>query len=351
VVVEPRPGIRGPTRLNLLTQVDINAPDFGVAFLGVNQNPTLAASGTPAASALTTNFYRPIRGYGAVNMTIPFGWNTYHSIQTSFNRRFTKGVSFGVNHTLSLKQTASITPRLQHDANGLYSIRADEAQAQALLGDASGPRHIVKANFVWQLPTIKSENATLRAIGLVVNDWQLSGVLTADSGSPYSVSFAYTGISNVNLTGSPNYGARVVLNPGVDLGKGCSSDVTRQFNTAAFSGPASGSLGLESSNNYLIGCKSAILDLAIARNIRLGGGRNVQLRAEMYNAPNTVVYTGRTTTMNIASLATPTVATNLPYTADGTLIPANIIPRTAGFGVVNNSNAGRTVQVTVRFGF
>ena len=30
----------------------------------------------------------------------------------------------------------------------------------------------------------------------------------------------------------------------------------------------------------------SVLDLAIARNIRLGGGRNLQLRVDMFNAPN-----------------------------------------------------------------
>jgi hypothetical protein len=336
---------------NLLTSVDINAPDFGAAYLPANQNPTLAVAAVPSASALTTNFYRPIRGYGAVNMTIPYGFNWYHSIQTSFNRRFKNGVSFGLNHTLGLSQTASVAPRLQHDANGNWSIRDDQTQAYALLKNSIGAKHIVKGNFVWDLPDIASGKTALRAIGYVINDWQLSGVLTADSGAPYSVGFLYSGIGNVNLTGSPNYGARVVINPNVALGSGCSSDVTRQFNTAAFSGPQANSVGLESSNNYLTGCKSAILDFAIARRIRLGGARNLQLRVEMYNALNTVVYNSRNSTMNIASLTTSTVATNLPYTTDGTLIPANIIPRTAGFGVVNGSNAGRSMQVTVRFGF
>ena len=45
----------------------------------------------------------------------------------------------------------------------------------------------------------------------------------------------------------------------------------RQFNAAAFQGPLNNSVGLESSNDYLSGCFTSALDLAIARNIRLGG--------------------------------------------------------------------------------
>ena len=136
-----------------------------------------------------------------------------------------------------------------------------------------------------------------------------------------------------------------------DPGKGCTSDRTRQFNTAAFAGPQPGSLGLESGLNYMRGCPDHTMDLAVARNIRLGGGRQIQIRVEMYNALNTVIFTGRNTTLNLASLATNTVATNLPYDAAGAVIPANIVPRTAGFGAVTNSNAGRSIQGQVRFSF
>ena len=102
----------------------------------------------------------------------------------------------------------------------------------------------------------------------------------------------------------------------------------------------------------ILGRVRAELDLAIARNIKVGSGRRMaQLRAELYNALNTPIFTGRNTTMNIANLANASSALNLPYDANGNLIPANAIPRSAGFGVVNNSNAGRAVQVTARFSF
>ncbi len=158
------------------------------------------------------------------------------------------------------------------------------------------------------------------------------------------------GIGSTNLTGTPNYGARIILTG--DPGKGCSHDPTRQFNTAVFSGPQPGSLGLESGLNYMRGCPDHTLDLAIARNVKVGSGRRVvQLRAELYNALNTVIFTDRNAQMNIANLANPSRAVNLPYDASGNLIPANVIPRSAGFGVVKNSKDGRAVQLTLRFSF
>ena len=62
----------------------------------------------------------------------------------------------------------------------------------------------------------------------------------------------------------------------------------------------------------LRGCFSSVLDLAIARNIRLGGSRNIQFRVDMFNLPNSAIITGRNTTMNLSSPSDPVTATNLP---------------------------------------
>ena len=92
-------------------------------------------------------------------------------------------------------------------------------------------------------------------MGYLINDWQLSGIWTASTGDAYTVGFSYqNGGGNVNLTGSPDYGARIRIVG--DPGRGCSSDLYRQFNTAAFQGPLVGSVGLESGNDYLHGCFS-----------------------------------------------------------------------------------------------
>jgi hypothetical protein len=91
-----------------------------------------------------------------------------------------------------------------------------------------------------------------------------------------------------------------------DTGSGCNSkDLYHQFNTTAFAGPLQGSDGFESGNNYLRGCFQQVLDLAIARNIRFHGGKNIQLRAEMFNAPNQAIITGRNTTLQLSGMSDP----------------------------------------------
>jgi len=335
---------------NLLEQVDINAPDFGAAYLPANQNPTLAANPLAGANALPTNFYRPYLGYGAINRRMTVGYNNFHSVQTSWNRRFRDGLQFTLNYTLSRNLgTAGNGLRITRDANNNIVLRDDYKEGSYHI-TGNDRTHVVKANFVWDMPDLPRSGTLSSVVGAVINDWQLSGIFTGGSGAPYTVGYTYQGgIGAPILTGTPNYNARIVITG--DPGKGCSSDLTRQFNTSAFSGPQPGSLGLESGLNYMRGCPDHTFDFAIARNINFGGNRQLQLRAELYNAFDSVIITNRNATMNIAGLETASVATNLPYDAAGNLIPARAIPSTAGFGVATNAADPRRVQVQIRFQF
>jgi hypothetical protein len=121
-------------------------------------------------------------------------------------------------------------------------------------------------------------------------------VFTGGSGAPYDVTYSYqTAGANVNLTGSPNYRARIRTVG--DIGSVCSSDQYAQFNASAFAGPTYNSIGDESGANLLNGCWDKTTDLAIARNIRVGGSRQVQFRLDLFNAFNSVVINARNTTI------------------------------------------------------
>ena len=113
----------------------------------------------------------------------------------------------------------------------------------------------------------------------------------------------------MNLTGSPDYGARVRLVG--DPGEGCSSNLYSQFNTSAFQGPLYNSVGLESG--------AELPEELLHERARPGGGaehpprrrpqhpaarRHVQ-RAELRpSSPR------RNTTMNLTSPNDPVTITN-----------------------------------------
>jgi hypothetical protein len=336
---------------NLLQNVDINAADFGVGYLAQNQDPTLQASTVPGARSLSPDLLRSYRGYGEILQNWGIGSSTFHSIQTSANRRFRNGVQFGVNYTLGLSDrgNAGVPVRLQHNADGSFGIRDDQAEADELLGMQNLRRHTFKANFVWDMPNLPADSLGSRIAGFALNDWQLSGIYTAGSGSRYDVSYSYqSNGSNVNLTGSPNYGARVRILD--ETGRGCSGNQYAQFTTNAFAGPLPGSVGLESGRNYLVGCPDNILDLAVARNIRLGGSRQIQLRVDIFNALDTVIYSGRVTQLQLNSPTDPTVR-NAQFLANGEINPARLTPRTAGFGAATGAQGLRSIQLQLRLQF
>jgi hypothetical protein len=331
----------------------LNSVDIGTAFDPNKQDPTTAPSATPGASSLAALFpdlVRAYKGYTAIAYRAYNGWRDYHAIQVSINRRFRNGISFGFNDAVTLRDIAQIAPRYDHNASGQPVLRADQETAQELLQDQLQPTHFMKATALWQLPSYKSTSDAGRVLGWIINDWQLSSVWTGATGAPYAAAFSYqNGGGNVNLTGSGDFGARIRVVG--DPGAGCSSNQFAQFNASAFQGPLVGSVGLESSNNYLKGCFTSAIDLSLARNIRLGGNRTIQLRVDMFNAPNAAGITGRATSMTMTSPSDPVSIVNNQYNADGTLNQTRVKPQNAGFGAANAWQNPRTVQAYIRFAF
>ena len=137
--------------------MNLNSIDLGAAYLPQYQDPTLTPNGV-ATSLVNTNVnqVRYYTGYGNITQNQPRGFRTYHSIQVSWNRRMRDGFSFGFNDTISLSDKQQSAARLQHNADGTITVRADQALADELLGDNHPQTHIMRANFVWQLPKITS---------------------------------------------------------------------------------------------------------------------------------------------------------------------------------------------------
>jgi hypothetical protein len=341
--------------------VDLNAVDIGAAYLPQNQDPTLAPNSVPGANANVPNLLRAFRGLSSVNEQQTKFWDEYHSIQTSLNRRFQNGLAFGTNYTLglSLKGNTGLQSRLQHAADGTISIRADQAEYEKLNENLALQRHVIKSYAVWDLPNAPERFGYVGRY--LLNDWQISGVLTAGSAyqpligtnnqtnGRYDLTYTYQTLGgSVNLTGSPDYGARIVYVG--DPGSGCSDDQYRQFNAASVTGPQYGSVGLESGRNILGGCPNRTVDLAIARNIRLSGNRRLQFRLDVFNAFNTVVINDRERNVIYRSPTDLTVV-NSQTLPDGSLDPARLTPRTAGFGAATVAQPMRNLQLQIRFAF
>jgi hypothetical protein len=338
-------GFQGGTR-QLLNQVDI-----GAAYLPANQDPTLGTSTVPGATAYTNNLLRPFRGIGAIEQNATMFWDTYHSIQMNLNRRFRGGFSFGANYTygISLKGNTGITQRYTHAADGTISLRSDEQAYEDLMATLDKRPHYLKFNGVWLSPGINGKGVFLREL---TRDWQLSAVASIASGQAYTPGYSYTTAgSNVNITGSPDWGGRVVV--GSNLGSGC-GDQYAQFNASAIRGPGYNSVSMESGRNFLRGCRIKNLDTSIVRRIRFGKifneTRRLEFRLDIFNALNMVVINARNSTATFNNPTSMTL-TNNQYMADGSLNPARLQPKNAGFGAASGAQNMRNLQVQLRFSF
>src|SRR5439155_22603265 len=128
------------------------------------------------AAAIQADQMRAYRGFSSITQQWGRGWRTFHSLQMGLNHRVKDRLAFGFNDTIVLSDHQSTAARLQHNADGTYSIRSDQAQADELLGTLIANRHTLKGNVVWELPDLGGVGPARRAVGMIVNDWQLSSV-------------------------------------------------------------------------------------------------------------------------------------------------------------------------------
>ena len=336
----------GSQSRNLNTQVNLNAPAYGVAYLPENQDPTAAPSTIPGATALPVDFLRPYRGFGDIIQIQPTAYADYKSFQTSLTRRFSNGVSFNLNYVLGRAMGTSSTDfpagnnTFTPNAIGMPRTDSEENQRKAnYMPLSTDRRHTFVSSFVWQLP-----NANVnRLLAGAIHDWQISGSYRASSSAPYTVTYNIPGVSPYTLTGTQrNESARIVIVG--DPGAGYSADPYQQFNPAAFTTPRPGGIGLESGTNYLNYQPQYVLDLSVVRFIRLGSNRRFEMRLDAFNAFNAVTITGVNNVLQVRSLTDPT-PTNLSRDASGNLI------NPTGFGAVTAVAPARQIQLMARFHF
>lgn len=327
----------GSQSRHLLQRRNINAPAYGAAYLPQNQDPTAAASSVPGQTTLPIDFLRPYQGFGNILLIEPVANSNYNSLQTSVNRRFKNGLLMAISYTWSKALGTVSTDLPGTGASG--SPRNDAFQHQANYAPLDfDRRNQFITNFVYELPVNKGG-----ALGWVVNNWQLSGVYRLESGQPYTIGVSIPGINNYTITGTQQLeGGRVVING--SPGAGYSTDPYHMFNTSVFAPPQPGSIGLESSRNYLNRAPTNNLDLSVAKRFRFGGNRALEARIDAFNALNHTQFLDVNSTMNVKSLTDPTI-TNLPFDSTGKLV------NPTGFGTVSNTRPPRQVQLLLRFQF
>jgi hypothetical protein len=308
---------------------NINAVPYGAAFLAQNQDTTRnLAVGIPGSNALPADLLAPYQGFNNNNIVYIeyIEKSNYNSMQTSINRRFSRGLLLQMSYTWS-------------KALGAYSDDQTFARIDGNNSFFYGPqnfdrRHNLSFNWVYELPKLTHN----KFLGYAANNWQLSGIYRYQSGAPYSIGFGVTGYGNQNLTGSPTEGARIVVlaNPGT----GHSNNPYQQFDLTVFQAPSVGSKGLESGRNYLNLPPLNNWDLSLSKRFTFAERYKIEARLDAFNAFNHTQFNGVNSTANFASPGS-TVITNL----------ANAQTNLNGFGSINSIRPPRNLQWMLRFEF
>jgi len=334
----------GTVASHLLQRRNINAPAYGAAYLAQNQDPTSTGNAAiPGARALPVDFLRPYQGFGNIQFIEPASSSNYHSLQTTLNRRFYKGLLLGVTYTWS-KALGTQAADLPGVAGFGAPHNLDQRRANYAPQDFDR-RHNFNINWVYELPKL-TENHVL---GYAANNWQISGIYRYGTGQPYNIGFSIPGISAYTLTGTQAIeGARIVLlkNPG----SGSSSDPYHQFDVTAFTIPGTGSTSYESGRNFLRRAPINSWDMSLAKRFRFKERAEVELRFDAFNAFNHTQFDTVNGTLNVVGFVAATSTT--PARIDPA--PTNLASETGnptGFGAVTAVRPPRNLQLALRFQF
>ena len=264
-------GYVGSLSRHMMWQRNLNAIPFGANFNPANADPT------NTRVPLSPQFLRTYTGYNNINYREFASSSNYHSLQVSANRRFKKGVQFGASWTWS--------KALDYNDNDNDTVSTLIPVRQWNYGLAGfDRRHVLKANWVWDLPKSHFRNLVMKGI---LNDWQMSGVVTFSSGAPLSIGFSQ--VTATDITGSPTDGARidVLSNPVLPKSE---RTFSRNFRTDVFRVPAVGTYGT-SAPTSITGPGVNNWDTAVFKTFPVREVLRLQFRCELYNAFNHTQFT------------------------------------------------------------
>jgi hypothetical protein len=135
----------------------------------------------------------------------------------------------------------------------------------------------------------------------LLKDWQLTGGLTAQTGTPLTARVLGNAAQGVAQTGGVGSGRAEATGVPVSSGSGL-------FNLLAFAIPPAGEFG-DAGRNTIPGPGSVALNLSFGRSFQLNESRRrLELRLEANNVLNHVNYTGFDTVVNASNYGLPVSA-------------------------------------------
>lgn len=273
--------------------------------LDLNRKPVGSVAATPtrlnaiAGSALFSTVQQDLQDINA----------NYNSLQLSAEKRMSRGLTILANYTWS---------RSLDDLPPGAGVTGFDTSSALPWDDPNrhrfdyGPsefdhKHRLALSYVWQLPTLKSQNAFVQN---VLGGWQITGLMQAQTGRPltvrqgFDISGTTIGQDRGTFSGANPYSSgacagipfcQVWLNSGAFLPTmvpnpaNAATNIVNPLLKNTFGNVGKGSLRFPGTYNW---------DMGISKTFAITEGFKVQLRGEYFNIFNHVNFLGDETTVN-----------------------------------------------------
>lgn len=270
-------GYFGSKGTHLIGIVDINQAYPGVALAAGLHSGTGTIFTT--ADDPRINAVRPYLGFNAINVIMPAFDSSYHSWQTSFAKQFRPGGVVRSAFTWSKNLTDNASDRSSAPQN-TYNYHNGEYGPATL-----DRKFIFNVNYVYPLPFFTKGAHAKGLTGAALGGWQLTGIYTAYSGSPFTVSTSGVDPAGLGLLGNSASASRpdMVCDPN----QGAPHTLAQWFKTSCFQPVPQGAVRPGNAGRGVVrGPGFWNWDASLMKTFRLGEQYKLQFRAESFNTLN-----------------------------------------------------------------
>ena len=254
--------------------VDLNLNQVPIETLSSAQRAAIEAD--IAAGRDTTATIAPFRAfpqYDSITYNKNAASSTYHSGQVKLERRFGTGLLLLTSYTFS----KSIDNASDYGSGDASEQVLDARNLDRQRGPSSfDVTHRFTGSFNYALPFGK-----LGGPRLLVDGWQLNGIVTLQSGQPFTPFISVFDPYRNESFNRPN----VIGDPNANVADGFA------FNPAAFAAPAAGTFG-NAGRNIVRGDGFQSIDLSIFKRFPITEGVSIEIRGEFINSFNNVNFQG-----------------------------------------------------------
>lgn len=233
---------------------------------------------------------QPYPNYGIFGVVQSIGHAHYESMQAKFDKRYSNGLSFLTSFTWSRDfDTACADFWEACNFQNTYNLNAERGPSPLDVP------LVFTFGSVYELPFGRGKTYLRSggAAGALLGNWQVNGIFSARSGTPFT--------PNINFDNA-NVGYPVGQRPDVVGDPHLSNpSISEWFNTAAYKVAPAYTFG-DAGRDSLRGPRYVNLDLSVFRNFQLFEKANLQFRAEFFNSLNHPNFANPDATLEDASV-------------------------------------------------